>query len=120
MIPRERYSQLHRAKRPPSDVRVWLGATTTAEAVVHSTAQRAPMTTLSSRHAGYIAILTVGHMLVVVAGRASESPEPLQFSARSEEGRALVQVWPASLRAAEWPPAQVTEDLTLEGVAALV
>ncbi len=28
VIPRERYSQLHQAKRPPPDVRVWLGATT--------------------------------------------------------------------------------------------
>jgi hypothetical protein len=119
VIPRERYSQLHQAERPPSDVRVWLGLTTTAEAVVHSTAQRAPMTTLSSRHPGYIAILTVGHVLVVCAGRASESPEPLHFAARSE-GRALVQVWPASLRATAWPPAQVTEDLTLEGLAALI
>jgi len=119
VIPRERYSQLRQAERPPSDVRVWLGVTTTAEAVVHSTAQRAPMTTLSRRHAGYIAILTVGHVLVVCAGRASESPEPLHFAARSE-GRALVQVWPASLHATEWPPAQVTKDLTLKGLAALI
>ena len=119
VIPKERYLQLHQVGRPPGDVRIWLGVTRPVEAVVHSAAEKAPMTTLTSRLPGYVAVLTVGHLLIVCAGRVSESPQPLLFEARAQ-GRALIQVWPASLHPAKWPPVQVTDDLTLDGLAELL
>lgn len=118
-IPRERYSQLHQERRPPSDVRLWLGVTAVDGQVVHEATRDVRLSTLSSKHPGYLSVLTVGHLLILCSGRSHESTEPLSFDARTE-GKALVRIWPASIRAAHWPPSEVTHDLKLEALATLI
>jgi hypothetical protein len=119
MIPRLRYSDFHRDGRPPADVRVWLGARTPDEAVVHAATDEAPLTTLNSKLPGYFSLLTVGYLVILCSGRAAESEEPLHFDARAED-RALVRVWPASIRTVRWPPPEAIQDLRLEALAPLI
>lgn len=118
-IPRERYAQLHREERPPSDSRLWLGATPVDGLVVHEATMEANLSTLTSKHRGYLSVLTVGHLLILCSGRSREVSEPLSFDARAE-GKALVRLWPASIRAAQWPPAEVIQDLKLEALGGLI
>lgn len=119
IIPRLRYAQFGRERRPPADVRVWLGAMTPSERVVHAATEKAPLNTLTSELAGYFSLLTVGHLVILCSGRAAESEEPLYFDARAE-GRALVRVWPASMRTRCWPPPEAIRDLRLEALASLI
>lgn len=118
-ILRERYSQLHRDGRPPSDVRLWLGAIPVDGLVVHEATMEARLSTLSSKHPGYFSVLTVGHLVILSSGRCSPSSEPLSFNARAE-GKAVVRLWPGSIRTAHWPPAEVIQDLGLEALGALI
>jgi hypothetical protein len=118
-IPRERYVQLHGDGRPPSDVRLWIGATPVDGLVVHEATMEARLSTLSSNHPGYFSALTVGHLVILCSGRCHPSAEPLSFDARTE-GKAVVRLWPASIRTAQWPPAEVIQDLRLEALGALI
>lgn len=118
-IPRERYSQLRRDGRPPSDVRLWLGSTPVDSLVVHEATMGARLSTPSSKHPGYFSVLTVGHLVILCSGRCNPSAEPLSFDAHSE-GNAVLRLWPTSIRTAHWPPAEVIQDLRLEALGALI
>jgi hypothetical protein len=118
-IPRERYSQLHRDGRPPSDVRLWLGSTPVDGLVVHEATMGANLSTLSSKHPGYFSVLTVGHLVILCSGRCHPSAEPLSFDAHTE-GKAVLRLWPGSIRTAQWPPAEVIQDLGLEALGDLI
>lgn len=118
-IPRERYSQLRHDGRPPSDVRLWLGSTPVDGLVVHEATMGASLSTLSSKHPGYFSVLTVGHLVILCSGRCHPSAEPLSFDAHTE-GKAVLRLWPGSIRTAQWPPVEVIHDLGLEALGALI
>jgi hypothetical protein len=119
IIPRERYSQLYREGRPPDDVRIWLGAVVNDGPVVHEAITRVRLSTMSSKRPGYLSALVVGNLLTLCSGRCNRSAEPLRFDARAN-GKTLVQLWPASIHTAHWPPTDVVDDLKLETIAALI
>ena len=119
IIPRERYAQLYSERRPPTDVRMWLGVVVSDGPVVHDAITAVRLSTLRSTLPGYLSALVVGNLLVVCSGRCREFSEPLLFNARAD-GSTLVQVWPASVQTARWPPADVVADLKLETIAALI
>lgn len=118
-IPHERYSQLHRDRRPPNDARLWLGATAVDGQVVHEATMEARLSTITSKHPGYFSVLTAGHLVILCSGRCHQAAEPLSFDARAE-GQAVMRLWPASIRSAHWPPAKVIQDLNLEALGALI
>lgn len=118
-VPRERYSQLHRDGRPPSDVRLWFSETPVDGLVVHEATMEARLSTLSSKHPGYFSVLTVGHLVILCSGRCHPSSEPLSFDARTE-GKAEARLWPASIRPTHWPPAEIIQDLSLAAIGTLI
>ena len=79
----------------------------------------ARLSTLFSKHPGYFSVLALGHLVILCSGRCNPSSEPLSFDARTE-GKAVFRLWPASIRTAHWPPAEVIQDLRLEALGALI
>jgi hypothetical protein len=111
VVPGERYRAFYANERPPADARVWLGAVEGGPAV-HEASTVAKLNSPTSEAEAWVTIISIGHLLVVCAGRRVVSDGPLRWRAASE-GRAFLPVWPASVRALAWPPPDMLRDLDL-------
>lgn len=87
--------------------------------VLHEVTSAVNMTTLSTSSPGYFAALSIGNLLILCGGRCSPSDEPLRVETRAA-GKALLPLWPASLRCMNWPPPVAIEDLTPEALVNLI
>ena len=119
LIPRRRYAEFYRLRRPPSDARVWLGVVSQGSSVLHEVTMRVDMTTLSARSPGYFAALSIGNLLILCGGRCSVSNAPFRVEARAA-GTALLALWPASVRSMSWPPPTAIEDLSAKALVNLI
>jgi hypothetical protein len=59
---------------------------------------------------GFFAPLALGRLLILCAGRLSPRPERLTIGS-AVDPRITVQIWPASVRSAQWPPELSLQDL---------
>jgi len=119
LIPPERYTQLFGQRRPPSDARVWLGTVALGGNVLHDAAIEIAMTTLRSSVPGYLAVLTLGRLLILCGGRYREFDEPLRVETRAV-GKTLAALWPASVRPIQWPPPNLIADVDFGALAQLL
>lgn len=119
LIPRERYGQFFEQGRPPSDTRIWLGTCALGGNVLHDAGTEITMTTLRSSVPGYLAVLTLGRLLVLCGGRSRESDEPLRVETPAV-GKTLRALWPASVRALDWPPPELIVDVEFATLAQLL
>jgi hypothetical protein len=119
LIPRERYAEFYRLCRPPTDTRIWLGAVIQGSSILHEVTTPVDMTTLRTSSPGYFAALTIGNLLILCGGRLSPSDEPLRVETRAA-GRALLPLWPASIRSLNWPPPTGIEDLSPASLVELI
>ena len=117
VVPRERYADLHADRRPPTDVRIWIAATQGGSAV-HEASTTSILTSANATTPAYVAVIALGNLLLISAGRIEHSDTPLRFSAASE-GPTLLPVWPASVRTVGWPPPRVVENLDLSDLGAI-
>jgi len=119
LIPLERYCELYKSRRPPSDTRIWLGTVNLGGNILHDVATEVQMTTLRSSMPGYLALLTLGRVLVLCGGRCREADEPMRVETRSI-GKTLVALWPASIRALQWPPPEPIVALDFASLTGLI
>jgi hypothetical protein len=117
-IPAARFHEFFSLRRPPSDSRLWLGASEGASAL-HETSTELVLANPRHRVPGYFTALALGRLLILCAGRLRPGPEQLRVGSDSDP-RAAHQVWPASLRAVPWPPPEPLSDLRAKSLVALL
>lgn len=117
-IPDWRFVEFHSQRRPPSDVRIWVGSTSGGPAV-HEESTDVNLNNLASDLPGFLTGLALGNLYLVCGGRSNESQQPFIFSAAAEGG-ALLRVWPASVRAVSWPPPSEINGMGIAALAKLI
>ena len=113
-IPPERFEELHALRRPPSDARIWLGGRRGGNAM-HEGLSQINIVSGGMVIPGFFSVLAVGRLVILVAARISPGPERFRIG-HDVDPRITVQVWPASNRAATWPPEDSLEDLGARSV----
>jgi hypothetical protein len=108
-IPRERFRELYLRERPPSDVRIWL-ASAKANNAMHETSTEINLANTRHQVPGFFAAIALGHLLVLCAGRLFSGEEQLRIGSGVNLDT-TVEIWPASVRPAPWPPPIPLEDL---------
>ena len=108
-IPQDRFHELFALRRPPAEARVWLGAARGNNGG-RETSTEVNMVNVQHEVPGFFSALALGRLLILCAGRLAPGPEQVQPGSRGRT-RAVVPVWPASLRAVGWPPPEALEKL---------
>lgn len=62
----------------------------------------------------------VGEQLVPVGALAFQAADTDHDTTHADEGKVLLGLWPASIRARHWPPSEVIQDLGLEALGGLI
>lgn len=117
-VPIARYRELYRIRRAPTDVRLWLAVTQSGSAV-HETSTETNLTTTTATVPGFFSALALGNLSVLCTGRTSPGPQPIRIGARANP-RALLPIWPASVRPVVWPPPVPLEDLDAAALVSLI
>jgi len=109
IIPKHRFRELYRQRRPPHDARIWIGSPCEAPAV-HEASTEIRLAAPKMSIPGFFTVFAIGKLLALCAGRLAVGPEPIRPGS-SVDTRRMVEVWPASLRPVQWPPPQPLMDL---------
>lgn len=119
-IPRQRFQRFYLDRRPPTDVRIWL-ASTRGNNVVHETSTEINLARKFDQLEvpGFFTVLVIGRLLVLCAGRLVPGSEHLRIGSQVNP-RITVEVWPASLRAVQWPPQEQLRDLRPKSLVGLL
>ncbi len=117
-IPARRFRELFELGRPPADVRVWLGSPSGHQAM-HETSTGIRLSTNQLAVPGFFTALALGRLLILCAGRLQTGIEQLRIG-HDANPRITTEVWPASLRAARWPPAEELNDLRAKALVPLL
>lgn len=117
-IPTRRFHELYELGRPPADVRVWLGSPDGHQAM-HETSTGIRLATNQVAVSGFFTALALGRLLILCAGRLQTGVEQLRIG-HDTNPRITTEVWPASLRAARWPPVEQLNDLRAKALVPLL
>jgi hypothetical protein len=109
-----RFAELHALRHPPTDARVWLGATHGGH-VVQETSTQVNLATANATVPGFFTALALGNLLILCAGRIAYGGERVRVGSRGHT-RATVPVWPASVRPVAWPPPSPLENLDVRAL----
>ncbi len=110
VIPEHRFRELYESGRPPTDARVWL-ASPAGNNAMHETSAEINLAGANNLNvSGFFSPLALGRLLALCAGRLSPGPERLTVGS-AVDPRITVQIWPASVRPAYWPPETSLRDL---------
>jgi hypothetical protein len=97
---------------------VWLGSPDGHQAM-HETSTGIRLVTNKVAVAGFFTALALGRLLILCAGRLQTGVEQLRIG-HDTNPRITTEVWPASLRAARWPPAEELTDLRAKALVPLL
>ena len=117
-MPPARFQELYVLRRPPADVRVWLGAALGNNAM-HETSTEINLATPQITVPGFFTGLALGMLLILCAGRIADGPERIRVGSRGHT-KVTAQVWPASVHPVEWPPTEALTDLRAKALVALL